>query len=68
MPIDAESFVLKKIRGGEADLSLTRWLILNPEPAPDIPGIDMLRDAEKGFYGPTNVEGVEGAPKYKRCK
>ena len=49
MPIDAESFVFKKIRGGEADLSLPRWVILNPEPAPDIPGIDMLRGAEMGF-------------------
>ena len=49
MPIDAESFVFKKIRGGEADLSLLRWVILNPEPAPDIPGIDMLRGAEMGF-------------------
>jgi hypothetical protein len=49
VPIDAESFVFKKIRGGEADLSLPRWLILNPEPAPDIPGIDMLLGAEKGF-------------------
>ena len=42
VPIDADSFVFKKIRGGEADLSLPRWVILNPEPAPDIPGIDML--------------------------
>ena len=49
VPIDAESFVFKKIRGGGADLSLPRWVILNPEPAPDIPGIDMLRGAEMGF-------------------
>ena len=67
VPIDAESFVFKKIRGGEADLSLPRWVILNPEPAPDIPGIDMLRGAEMGFYGPTNVKGVEGAPKHQYC-
>jgi hypothetical protein len=67
VPIDAESFVFKKIRGGEADLSLPRWVSLNPEPAPDIPGIDMLRGAEMGFYGPTNVEGVEGAPKHQYC-
>jgi len=66
VPIDAESFVFKKIRGGEADLSLPR-AILNPEPAPDIPGIDMLQGAEMGFYGPTNVEGVEGAPKHQYC-
>ena len=33
VPIDAESFVFKKIRGREADLSLPRWVILNPEPA-----------------------------------
>ena len=65
--IDADSVVFKKIQGGEADLSLPRWVILNPEPAPDIPGIDMLRGAERGFYGPTNVEGVEGAPKYQYC-
>jgi hypothetical protein len=67
VPIDAESFVFKNIRGAEADLSLPRWVILNPEPAPDIPGIDMLRGAENGFYGPTNVEGVEGAPKHQYC-
>jgi len=49
IPIDAESFVFKKKRDEEADLSLPRWVILNPEPAPSIPGIDMLRGAEMGF-------------------
>ncbi len=67
IPIDAESFVFKKIRGEEADQSLPRWVILNPEQAPDIPGIDMLRGAEMGFYGPTNVENVAGAPKHQYC-
>ena len=42
-------------------------MILNSEPAPDIPGIDMLRGAEMGFYGPTNVENVAGAPKHQYC-
>ncbi len=65
VPIDADSFVFKNIRGGEANLSLPRWVILNPKPAPDIPVIDMLRGAEMGCYGPTNVEGVEGAPKHQ---
>ncbi len=67
VPIDAESFVFKQIRGEEADLSLPHWVILNPEPAPDIPGIDMLRCAEMGFYGPTNVKNVAGAPKHQYC-
>jgi len=67
VPIDAESFVFKQIKGEEVDLSLPRWVILNPEPAPDIPGNDMLRGAEMGFYGPTNVENVAGAPKYQYC-
>jgi hypothetical protein len=65
--IDDESFVFKKIRGEEADLSLPRWVILNPEPAPDIPGIDMLRGAEMGFFGPTNIENAVGAPKHQYC-
>jgi hypothetical protein len=65
--IDAESFVFKQIRGEEADPSLPCWVILNSEPAPDIPGIDMLRGAEMGFYGPTNVENVAGAPKHQYC-
>jgi hypothetical protein len=59
--------VFKQIRGEEADLSLPCWVILNPEPAPDIPGIDMLRGAEIGFFGPTNVESVAGAPKHQYC-
>jgi hypothetical protein len=39
---------------------------INPEPATDIPGIDMLHGTEMGFDGPTNV-GVEGAPKHQYC-
>jgi hypothetical protein len=67
VPIDTTSFELKKIRGGQEDLFLPRWVILNPEPATDIPSIDMLCGAETGFNGPTNVEGVEGAPKHQYC-
>jgi hypothetical protein len=65
--IDAESFVFKQIRGEEADPSLPRWVILNPDPAPSMPGIDMLRGTETGFYGPTNVENVAEAPKFQYC-
>jgi len=62
---DAKSFVFKQIRGEEADPSLLRWVILNPDPAPSMPGIDMLRGTQTGFYGPTNVENVAGAPKFQ---
>ncbi len=62
--IDAKSFVFKQIRGEEADPSLLHWVILNPDPAPSVPGIDMLRGTQMGFYGPANVENVAGAPKF----
>jgi len=65
--IDVESFVFKQIRGEEADPSLPHWVILNPDPAPSMPGIDMLRGAQTGFNGPTNVENVAGAPKFQYC-
>ncbi len=51
----------------EVDLSLPRWVILNPEPAPTVEGFDMLCGAEEGFFGPTNQENAEGAPKYQYC-
>jgi hypothetical protein len=47
------------------DLTLPRWVILNPDPVDDIEGIDMLRGAQHGFFGPTNIENAVGAPKWQ---
>jgi hypothetical protein len=59
--IDDESFMYKK-KTGDVDLSLPQWVILNPEPAPTVEGIDMCCGAEEGFFGPTNQENAVGAP------
>jgi hypothetical protein len=59
--------VFKQISGDEADPSLPRWVILNPDPVPSMPGIDMLCGTQTGFYGPTNVKNVAGAPKFQYC-
>jgi hypothetical protein len=65
--INDESFYYRKKKGEDVDLSLPRWVILNPEPAPSVDGVDMCRGAEEGFFGPTNVENAEGAPKFQYC-
>ena len=64
--INDESFYFRK-KVGEVDQSLPRWVILNPDPAPTVEGIDMLRGAEAGFFGPTNQENAVGAPKFQYC-
>jgi hypothetical protein len=65
--INDESFVYKKKKGEEVDSALPRWVILNPEPAPTVEGFDMLRGAAEGFFGPTNQDNAEGAPKHQYC-
>jgi len=64
--INDESFHWRK-KVGEVDQSLPRWVILNPDPAPTVEGIDMLRGAEAGFFGPTNQENAVGATKFQYC-
>jgi hypothetical protein len=64
--INDESFHFRN-KVGEVDQSLPRWVILNPDPAPTVEGIDMLRGAEAGFFGPTNQENAVGAPKFQYC-
>jgi len=64
--INDESFHFRK-KAGEVDQSLPHWVILNPDPAPTVKGIDMLRGAEAGFFGPTNQENAVGAPKFQYC-
>jgi hypothetical protein len=61
--IDDETFYYRR-RMGEIDTSLPCWIILNPDPAPAVEGIDMLRGAKERFYGPTNQENSIGAPKF----
>ncbi len=66
--IDDESFIYKKKKEVEvANLSLPRWVVLNPDPAPKIDSINMLCGAQVGFFGPTNIENVVGAPKHQYC-
>jgi len=64
--MDDELFTYKR-KKGEVDVSLPRWVILNPDPAPSVPGIDMLRGAQEGFFGPTNQENAVGASKSQYC-
>ena len=64
--MDDELFTYKR-KKGEVDASLPRWVILNPDPAPSVPGIDMLRGAQEGFFGPTNQENAVGASKSQYC-
>jgi hypothetical protein len=64
--MDDELFTDKR-KKGEVDASLPRWVILNPDPAPSVPGIDMLRGAQEGFFGPTNQENAVGASKSQYC-
>jgi len=65
--INDDSFYYRKKKGEDVDLSLPRWVILNPEPAPSVDGVNMSRGAEEGFFGPTNTENAEGAPKFQYC-
>ncbi len=53
----------KKKKEGEANQSLPRWVLLNPDPAPQIEGMDMLCGVQHEFFGPTKVENAVGAPK-----
>ena len=64
--IDDETFYYRR-RVGEIDTSLPCWIILNPDPAPAVEGIDMLRGAKERFYGPTNQENSIGAPRFQYC-
>jgi hypothetical protein len=34
------------------------WIILNPEPVPEVEGMDMATGAQKGFFGQTNKENA----------
>ncbi len=66
--IDDKSFMYRKKKEVEvANLSLPWWVVLNPDPAPEIVGIDMLRGMQDGFFGPINIENVVGAPKHQYC-
>jgi hypothetical protein len=50
-----------------ANLSLPWWVVLNPDHAPKIDSIDMLHGTQVGFFGPTNIENIVGAPKHQYC-
>ena len=49
---------------GPLDPNLPRWVVLNPEIPPPIPGIDMGTGAQQGFFGPTNRDNVVGAVRH----
>jgi hypothetical protein len=40
------------------------WIILNPEPAAAVPGVDMTTGTQFGFYGPTNKENAVGGKRH----
>ena len=40
------------------------WLVVNPEPVPSIPGINMKTGAKDGFFGPRNPNNSAGAEKH----
>ena len=64
--VDDDTLRYRRPVDGEApDLTLPRWVLLNPDPVADIDGIDMLRGAQHGFFGPTNIENAVGAPRYQ---
>ncbi len=64
--VDDDTLRYRRPVNGEApDLTLPRWVLLNPDPVADIDGIDMLRGAQHGFFGPTNIENAFGAPRYQ---
>ncbi len=61
--VDDDTLRYRRPVDGEApDLTLPQWVLLNPDPVADIDGIDMLRGAQHGFFGPTNIENAVGAP------
>ena len=56
--VDDDSFDYRRqIVAGE---KIPTWVILNPEPAVAVPGVDMATGAAFGFYGPTNKENAVG--------
>ena len=60
---DDTAFVYKRKKLAE-DKHRPRWVLLNPEEAPPVEGIDMATGAERGFFGPTNKENAAGATKH----
>jgi hypothetical protein len=64
--MDDEFFTYKR-KTGEVDASLPQWVILNLDPTPSIPGIDILCGAQEGFFGPTNQENAVGNSKSQYC-
>ena len=58
MNVDNDSFDYRRqIVAGE---KIPTWVILDPEPAVVVPGVNMATGAAFGFYGPTNKENVIG--------
>jgi len=58
LKIDDDTFDYRReIVEGEV---VPTWIILTPQPAPAVPGIDMATGAQTGFFGPTNKENAVG--------
>ena len=60
---DDTSFVYKRKTLAE-DKHRPKWVLLTPNEAPPIEGIDMATGAQRGFFGPTNKENTTGATKH----
>jgi hypothetical protein len=64
--VDNDSFEYRRqIVKGE---KVPTWIILNPEPAAAVPGVDMATGAQFGFYGPTNKENAVGGKRHNFAK
>lgn len=59
--IDAESFQVKKVVDAAASSTLPVWVLLTPEVAPTVSGVDMRTGAQPGFHAPTNTNNIAGA-------
>jgi hypothetical protein len=60
---DDTSFVYKRNTLAE-DKQRPKWVLLTPNEAPPIEGIDMGTGAQRGFFGPTNKENATGATEH----
>ena len=61
----SDKFTFKRVKEKERD-DIPKWLILTPQnvEADEFPEINVRTGAEKGFFGPTNKDNVEGAVKH----
>ena len=62
---DGQKFMFVHVRAAQG--SMPTWIILTPEPAVPIKGIDMGMGAECGFFGPMNPNNSTGTMHSNFC-